>query len=91
MNEIGGELLDELLQDCSKPEDVLGPEDLLADLISRATDAVAEEVKAWQGRPPEAVCPVLFPDALRVRIRGEGTARDKAVCLVPGIRADGTE
>ena len=62
-----------------------------ADLIRRVTDAVHEEVKQWQGRPLDAVYPVLFFDALRVRIRDEGAVRSKAVYLALGIRADGTK
>ncbi len=60
-----------------------------ADLISRVTDAVLEEVKAWQGRPLEPIYPVIFLDALRVKIRDEGTVRNKAVYLALGIRTDG--
>jgi|SRR5579872_3339066 len=44
------------------------------DLISRATDAVLEEVREWQNRPLDAVYPVVFFDALRVKIRDEGLA-----------------
>jgi putative transposase len=42
------------------------------DLISAVTDAVLEEVAAWQARPLEAVYPLVFFDALRVKIRDEG-------------------
>jgi putative transposase len=59
------------------------------DLISRVTDAVLEEVKAWQTRPLELIYPVIFFDALRVKIRDEGTVRNKAVYLALGIRTDG--
>ena len=59
------------------------------DLISRVTDAVIEEVKAWQLRPLEPVYPVIFFDALRVKARDEGTVRNKAVYLVIGISRDG--
>jgi len=59
------------------------------DLISRVTDAVVEEVRAWQSRPLEAVYPVVFFDALRVKIRDEGMVRNKAVYLALAIRADG--
>ena len=61
------------------------------DLISRVTDAVSDEVKQWQSRPLDPVYPVLFLDALRVRIRDEGTVRNKAVYLGLGIRMDGTK
>lgn len=49
------------------------------DLISRVTDAVLEEVREWQNRPLDAICPVVFFDALRVKIRDEGLVRNKAV------------
>ena len=61
------------------------------DLISRVTDAVLEEVKAWQTRPLDPVYPVIFFDALRVKIRDEGAVRNKAVYLAIGIRLDGTK
>ena len=43
------------------------------------TDAVLEEVRAWQNRPLDPVYPVIFFDALRVKIRDEGLVRNKAV------------
>src|SRR6476469_9624637 len=49
------------------------------DLISAVTDAVLEEVAAWQARPLEAIYPLIFFDALRVKIRDEGLVRNKAV------------
>jgi putative transposase len=61
------------------------------DLISRVTDAVIEEVKAWQSRPLDPIYPVIFFDALRVKIRDEGAVRNKAVYLAIGIRLDGTK
>ena len=61
------------------------------DLISRVTDAVNEEVKQWQQLPLDPLYPVLFFDALRVRIRDEGSVRNKAVYLALGIRMDGTK
>ena len=51
------------------------------DLISRVTDAVLEEVREWQNRPLDPVYPVVFFDALRVKIRDEGLVRNKAVYL----------
>lgn len=53
--------------------------DVSPDLISRVTDAVLEEVKEWQTRPLDPVYPIVFFDALRVKIRDEGTVRNKAV------------
>ncbi|WP_061276895.1 IS256 family transposase, partial [Komagataeibacter xylinus] len=61
------------------------------DLISVITDAVLDEVAAWQNRPLEVVYPVVFFDALRVKIRDEGMVRNKAVHIALGIRVDGTK
>src|SRR3954465_6320751 len=54
------------------------------DLISAVTDAVLEEVAAWQARPLEATYPLIFFDALRVKIRDEGLVRNKAVHIARG-------
>src|SRR5215211_4497822 len=61
------------------------------DLISAVTDAVLEEVAAWQARPLEPVYPLVFLDALRVKVRDEGLVRDKAVHIALGVRADGAK
>jgi putative transposase len=61
------------------------------DLISAVTDAVLEEVAAWQARPLEAIYPLVFFDALRVKIRDEGLVRNKAIHIALGVRADGTK
>ena len=61
------------------------------DLISRVIDAVVEELQQWQKRPLGPVCPVVFLDAIWVRIRDEGLVRNKAVYLSLGIRSDGTK
>src|SRR3989440_1997658 len=61
------------------------------DLISAVTNAVLEEVSAWQARPLEAIYPLVFFDALRVKIRDEGLVRSKAVHIALGVRADGTK
>src|SRR6202022_134646 len=61
------------------------------DLISRVTDAVLEEVREWQSRPLDPVYPVIFFDALRVKIRDEGLVRNKAVYVALGVTADGTK
>jgi putative transposase len=60
------------------------------DLISTVTDGVLAEVTAWQGRPLEPVYPVVFFDALRVKIREDAVVRNKAVYLALGVRCDGT-
>jgi putative transposase len=52
------------------------------DLISTVTDAVLETVAEWQNRPLEPMYPLVFFDALRVKIRDEGLVRNKAVYVV---------
>ena len=58
-------------------------------LISTVTDAVLGEVTEWQARPLERLYPVVFFDALRVKIRDEGIVRNKAVYLAIGVLPDG--
>jgi putative transposase len=53
------------------------------------TDAVIEEVTAWQNRPLEATYPLVFLDAIRVKIRDESLVRNKAIHVAIGVRADG--
>ena len=60
------------------------------DLISEVTDAVVAEVTAWQARPLEPMYPVVFFDALRVKIREESVVRSKAVYLALAVLPDGT-
>ena len=60
------------------------------DFISTVTDAVHEEVTAWQNRPLEPMYPVVFFDALRVKIRDEATVRSKAVDLALAVLPDGS-
>ena len=55
------------------------------DLISTVTDAVVAEVTAWQARPLEPMYPVVFFDALRVKIRDEASVRSKAVYLALAV------
>src|SRR3954447_7825392 len=61
------------------------------DLVSAVTDAVLEEVAEWQNRPLEALYPLVFLDAIRVKVRDEGTVRNKAVYVALGVRPDGTK
>jgi putative transposase len=61
------------------------------DLVSAVTDAVLDEIATWQARPLEPVYPLVFFDALRVKIRDEGLVRNKAVHIALGVRADGTK
>lgn len=65
--------------------------DVSPDLISTVTDAVLETVTEWQGRPLDACYPLVFFDAIRVKIRDEGFVRNKAVYIALGILPDGTK
>ena len=65
--------------------------DVSPDLISTVTDAVMETVTEWQNRPLETSYPLVFFDAMRVKIRDEGLVRNKAVYLALGVQADGTK
>lgn len=58
-------------------------------LISSVTDAVIEDVKAWQNRPLEEVYPVVYLDALQMKIRDGAHVRNKAVYLAIGINLEG--
>jgi putative transposase len=61
------------------------------DLVSAVTDAVLDEIAAWQDRPLEPLYPLVFFDAIRVKVRDEGTVRNKAVYVALGVRPDGTK
>jgi putative transposase len=63
--------------------------DVSPDLISRVTDAVLDEVRDWQNRPLDAVYPVVFFDALRVKIRDESVVKNKAVYLALALDCEG--
>ena len=62
-----------------------------ADLISRATDAVLEEVSDWQNRALEPIYPIVFLDALRVKIRDAESrqVKNKAVYVALGVTPEG--
>jgi putative transposase len=59
------------------------------DLISRMTDAVIEDVRAWQQRPLDDVYPILFLDAFVVKVRDGGSVQRKACYLALGVAMDG--
>lgn len=65
--------------------------DVSPDLISAVTNAVLEEVAEWQNRPLDACYPLVFFDAIRVKVRDEGFVRNKAVYIALGILPDGTK
>ena len=59
------------------------------DTISKITDEMLEEVRAWQVRLLEAIYPVAYVDALVAKVRDGGSVRNKAVNLAVGIDLDG--
>lgn len=61
------------------------------DLISRVTDAVVSEMATWQTRPLDPVWPVLYLDALVVKVRDQGVVRNKHVYVALGINAEGAK
>ena len=61
-----------------------------AEFISTVTEAVMAEITAWQSRPLEAMYPVVFFDALRVKIKEDALVRNKAIYLALGVLPDGT-
>ena len=58
-------------------------------LISSVTDAVMDEVKAWQTRPLDTLYPIVYLDCIHVKVRDNGAVRIKAVYLALGIKLDG--
>src|SRR5215208_3375246 len=69
-------------------ERTLGTE-LSHETIANITDAVAEEVKAWQARPLEPIYPILYLDALVVKVRDNHQVRNKAAHIAVGVDCDG--
>lgn len=64
--------------------------DVSPDLISRATSAVMEDVIAWQSRPLEGVYPIVYLDALFVKVRDQGVVRNKSIYLAIGVTVYGS-
>ena len=60
-----------------------------AELVSKVTDAVLDEVGEWQSRPLEETYAIVYFDAVRVKIRDEGLVRNKAVYLAVGVSCGG--
>ena len=59
------------------------------DTISRVTDAVLEDVAAWRTRPLEAVYPIVYFDALMVKVREDRSVRSRACYLAVGVTCEG--
>ena len=64
--------------------------DISAEFIKSVTEAVMAEVTTWQARPLESTYPVVFFDALRVKLEEDTTVRNKAFYLALGVLPDGT-
>lgn len=62
-----------------------------AGLISNVTDGVEEERKLWQNRPLDAVYPIVYFDAIVVKVRQEGRVINKAIHLALGVNLSGTK
>ena len=60
-------------------------------LITRVTDAVLDEVKAWQNRPLDAVYPIVYLDAIHLKIRTDGRVRNRAVYVALGVDLTGNK
>lgn len=60
-------------------------------MTDAVTDAVPDEVATWQQRPLDLVYPLVLFDALWVKIRDEGTVRNKAIHIALGVRVNGTK
>jgi len=69
-------------------QDIYGVE-VSADLVSTVTDSVLEEVREWQNRPLEALYPIVYFDAVRLKVRDEGQVMNKAAYLAIGVGLDG--
>ena len=61
------------------------------DLISTVTDGVIDEVRTWQSRPLDPLYPILYLDALQVKIKSEGRISNKAIYLAIGVNLQGTK
>jgi putative transposase len=69
-------------------EEIYGVE-VSSSLISTVTDAVLDEVRAWQSRPLDAVYPILYLDALQVKVKSQGRVVNKAIYLAFGVNLQG--
>ncbi len=72
----------------SNLEEIYGVE-VSEGLISEVTDAVLDDVKAWQSRPLDSVYPIVFLDGIVVKSRQDGRVRNKTVYLALGVNLDG--
>jgi putative transposase len=59
------------------------------DFISTVTDGVIDEVRQWQSRPLDAIYPILYLDALQVKVKDQGRVSNKAIYLAVGVNMQG--
>jgi putative transposase len=83
----GGMSVRDIARHCQR---TMGAE-LSHDTISRITDEVLEEAGAWQARPLERVCPVVYADALMAKVRDGGSVRSEAANVAAGIGTGGVK
>lgn len=69
-------------------EEIYGVE-VSPDLVSSVTENITELVREWQTRPLEAVYPIVYLDALRVKIRVEGMVQNRCIYLAIGVNSEG--
>jgi putative transposase len=60
-----------------------------ADTVSRVTDAVLDDIAAWRSRPLEAVYPIVYFDALHVKVTEDRSVTTRACYLAVGVSCDG--
>lgn len=71
-------------------EELYGTE-ISPSLISDVTDSVVDEVSAWQNRPLDAVWPIVYLDALVIKVRDQGVVQNKSAYLALGVGVDGNK
>jgi putative transposase len=69
-------------------EEIYGVE-VSPDMISIVTDSVIDEVRTWQSRPLDAIYPILYLDALQVKVKDQGRVSNKAIYLAIGVNMSG--
>lgn len=65
--------------------------DVSPSLISTVTDAVMDEVKAWQNRPLDRLYPIVYMDALYVKIRDGSQVQNRAIYVAIGVNIEGSK
>ena len=83
------ELMDNRLLDALLDRSRDDGTELSAESVSRITDAVLEEVRAWQDRPLDPVWAVVFLDAIVVKVRDNHVVQNKPACIALGVNGAG--